>query len=295
MSVITDTDWNLVVDRIRQRRCVAFLGSAASLEFNNEAGLPSAGQLSHELAIACDYPGADPYDFLRVAQYFEGANDRYALRTYLQSRLDPRDPVNDVPLRQIQPTMVHRLIASLPFEYVLTTNFDTLMEDAFRSAGKTPHMDYYQCFGVPRALPVASVNKPIVYKLHGTIEDWETLIATEHDVVEFMSCVFLQRPPLPDVARGLFRTHSFLFIGYGLRDWNVRVLLQAIRNGERGVASGLKSYAVQRRPNDAGPGREWDQTVEFWDRQANMICANMDAPQFVTELRTRCQLKGLLP
>src|SRR5438270_11475468 len=111
-----------MVDRIGKRKCVAFLGSADSLQFNSEGGLPSAAELSQQLATACDYPGVDPRDFLRVAQYFETTKDRYELRTFLQSALDPDPP--------IAPTMVQRLIASLPFEYVLTTNFDTLMEDA---------------------------------------------------------------------------------------------------------------------------------------------------------------------
>ena len=285
--------WELILDKLAEPDplCVAFLGAGASLGSKGQPGLPSASQLAHAMARRCEYPGPDPYDFLRVAQFFEEKREPYALRSFLCKQLDAKQA-------GVAPTAVHRIIARLPFRYVLTTNFDELMEEAYADpqVNKKPQVCYYRRFGPMEALPPATAQTPVVYKLHGTIKDWESMVVTEHDVVEFMSCVFLQKPPLPDVIRGLFKTHSVLFIGYGLKDWNVRVLIQAIRNGERGTRCGIKSYAVQRRPNcPPGLGREWDSLVEFWDKQANLVCANMDATEFASALEQQTRQRGLIP
>ena len=64
----TEDDWWLLLRRIRDGECVPFLGSGASLGYDEGPNLPTAGELSETLAVECNYPGADRWDLLRVAQ-----------------------------------------------------------------------------------------------------------------------------------------------------------------------------------------------------------------------------------
>jgi hypothetical protein len=274
----TNEEWRLMLRRIRRGRCVPFLGAGASLGFSDGVGLPTASQLACELAKRCDYPGADPFDFFRVTQYFRMVYDPHELRSVVAELL--RVP-------GVRPSIVHRTLAELPFEYVLTTNFDKLMERAFEDVGKAPAPFSYERRGDKQELPNATAQQPVVYKLHGTLDETSAMVLTEDDVVDFLACMIARDPPLPAPVTMLFKEYSILFIGYGLKDLNVRVMLRVLR-GRREVAPDIKSFAIQHgRPTDEALAREWDNTVMFFRQAEGLECFDMDAEKFVRELKRR--------
>jgi hypothetical protein len=83
----TDLDWTLILLRVRDERCVPFLGAGASLGGPGEMGLPTASELAGELAQDCEYPGTDTSDLLRVAQYYRMVYDQHELRKFIRDRL----------------------------------------------------------------------------------------------------------------------------------------------------------------------------------------------------------------
>ena len=133
----------------------------------------------------------------------------------------------------------------------------------------------------------ATPAEPLVYKLHGTVERIETLIASEDDVIDFAACLMEHDPELPSLVAKLMETTSLLFIGYGLRDWNVRIMMRALRRRKGGPPE-IASYAVQRRPSDDAAAREWEKSVIYWDRQERVRCFDVDASKFLEELVRRC-------
>lgn len=273
-----DQDWQLILRRVRSENCIPFLGAGASLGFGNGAGLPTAAQLAANLALGCNYPCPNPTDLLRVAQYYEIVHDPHDLRTFI------RDLILKAGAR---PSVVHTTLAALPFRVVLTTNFDKLMERAFEDAAKAPQTAYYERYGDRREPEKPTLHEPLVYKLHGTIDELDSMVVTENDIVEFAACVMFGDPPLPEVIKGLFADDSLLFIGYGLKDWNVRVMLRAFREKRRPGKRSTASFAVQRRPAGDGLGQEWERTVLFWKEAEGLRCYDMDAVEFVTELKRR--------
>ena len=275
---LTEPDWQLIVDRIHDEQCLPFLGAGASL--GNGAGLPTAYQLACALAKKCEYPSADTSDLFRVAQYYQMKFDSYGLRKFVREQL--LQGTN-------QPTAVHNTIAALPFRYVVTTNFDKLMERAFESAKKTPQIALYQLHGDQIEMPFGTVNEPLIYKLHGTMDQLQTMIVTEDDVVEFLACAFVGDPHLPSSLKALFRENSILFIGYGLKDWNIRVLLRAIRGHGNTSGSDKYSFAIQKRPDEHGLAKEWEACVMYWDKKENLRCFDMDALEFAVELGKQYQ------
>ena len=70
------------------------------------------------------------------------------------------------------------------------------------------------------------------------------------------------------------REKSFLFLGYGLRDWNIRVLLRKLAHA-RGRTEKIRSWAIVRSPGLA--------ELELWGAQ-NVELHDVDLDAFVTEL-----------
>lgn len=275
---IADEDIDLIVERIHEERCVPFLGAGVSLGFNG-AGLPTASGLAQSLANGCNYPGADKTDLFRIAQYYELVKDRTSLHRRIRTALQ-------VP--GVGPGRVHQVIASLPVRYVLTTNFDDLMERAFRDAQKVPEVRMYEMRGDrQQELPIGSREAPLVYKLHGSLDRTDCkMIVTEDDVIEFISCLMVGDPPLPSQIKRLFEDFSVLFIGYGLKDWTIRVMLRALKGGKTFGTPGVTSFAVQRRPQDQGSGAEWDKSVIYWGK-SDLRCYDVDAVEFIEKLGRR--------
>ena len=274
----TDHDWDLIVERLREGKCVPFLGAGASLGTVDSPGLPTASRLANALAAACGYPGEDTSDLFRVAQYFSMVRDVHALRTSVVRQLSIPD---------VRPGAVHKTIAALPVSLVITTNFDTLMEQAFREGTppKQPKVLFYDAAGNRQQLPWYTPQEPVVYKLHGCMTAPRTMVVTEDDVVQFLASMLKGEPGLPDTIKSVFGETSLLFVGYGLKDWNVRVMLRAFR----GMRSDLASFAIQRRPQQASLAAEWDQSVLHWDRREGLKCFDMDALLFAQELADRFQ------
>jgi hypothetical protein len=105
------------------------------------------------------------------------------------------------------------------------------MERAFRVAGKDGVYDYRD--PLPPDLPKATPEKPIVYKLHGSAEPADKIsgmLCTEDDVLDFITRAAERTVPLPQDIKILFTSfNSFLFIGYSLRDWNIRWMLRSMK------------------------------------------------------------------
>jgi hypothetical protein len=180
------------------------------------------------------------------------------------------------------------VIASLPVRYVLTTNFDDLMERAFRNQQKSPEVAMYEMRGDrQQELHLGTKEAPLVYKLHGSLDRKDRkIIVTEDDVIEFISCVMVGDPPLPPQIKRLVEDYSILFIGYGLKDWTIRVMLRALRGGRSWGTPGVASFAIQRRPLEEGLAAEWEKTVIYFGK-SDLRCFDMDAVQFIERLMER--------
>ena len=181
------------------------------------SGVPTASELAQSIADDCDYQGAEREDFLRVCQFYELTELPHLLRRFIIEHLNEG---------RSTPSSVHKTLAELPITYVLTTNYDSLMERAFQAAQKKPKVVTYDFRGKSAAsVPQGSEQEPIVFKLHGSIEQPSSMVCTEDDVVQFLAGLIHEHPPLPASISQLFESRSFLFIGYSLRDWNIRVMI----------------------------------------------------------------------
>jgi hypothetical protein len=123
------------------------------------------------------------------------------------------------PTRDLPAT--HRAIVRTPFSCVITTNFDTLLEEAFA---------HYGGQGVPRAPTGAELTQHgtllldrgfFVLKAHGDAARPDTMVFTADDYRR----VIHANPAFQSVLGGILLTNAVLFVGYSLSDTNFRLLL----------------------------------------------------------------------
>src|SRR4029077_18272210 len=118
-----------------------------------------------------------------------------------------------------------------------TTNYDTLTEKALSEAGRQYDVVVRKygdnsCKQVPSKdlrKKVDPESRTLIYKMHGsadTTTDWNSLVITEEDHVDFLSRMNSFPPAIPPVFTEHISSRSFLFLGYGLGDWNSRVIVK---------------------------------------------------------------------
>jgi hypothetical protein len=294
-------------DGLREGRVIPFLGAGASLVGRDPAQawqaadsrfLPNGTELAHYLAENAAFPAQDPRDMddlAKVSSYAADVSGRPQLRRRLRSVLN----------RPYQCGALHKLLAEVPAHLlIVVTNYDTLVEDAFRAAGKPFDLIVYPAerpaFGnsllwwpdgqqepvavEAKELDVDFERTSVIYKMHGTIwpasDQWDNFVITEEDYVEFLSRMTTNTSSaVPAQFYQYSRNRSFLFLGYGLRDWNLRVVLRNLRR-QFDAAGGrdqddVPSWAIQWRPSPL--------EQRLWDRR-NVNIFDMDLSEFVAKL-----------
>jgi hypothetical protein len=140
----------------------------------------------------------------------------------------------------------------------------------------------------PNQLYIDLETTTVIYKMHGTVDraqrKWDSYVITEEDYVDFLSRMTGQTA-VPALFMRHFRTRHFLFLGYGLGDWNLRVVLKNI-TGAAGASSApaedgeeeedLRSWAIQFRPSVL--------ETELWNAR-NVKIYDVDINEFAGKLR----------
>lgn len=227
-----------LVQAVKDGKCVLFLGAMVSAKsppgciYTYKVGPPGGGQLSNLLARVACYQGADKWNLLRVAQYFE------LQRKAGWNRAELGAIVKKVLTRpRIQPSPAMHMLAALPFGLIVTTNYDHLFETALRAAAakngriKNPRVLVYDKNPERRRDGPLDLqdDEPTVFKMHGDYDDPESMVITEEDYIHFIEQMGSERThPIPENIRARVRNWPILFVGYGLKDWNLRVLLRAL-------------------------------------------------------------------
>ncbi len=254
-------------------------------------GLDGAGDLAAHLASAFDVPDDRPVDLARVSQYVATMQGSGPLYDELHVRFEAA----------VEPGPLHRFLARLPallrehgapHQLIVTTNYDLALERAFEEAEEEVDIVAYVATGphrgrfwhrppgdVPRPIDVPNTyatelsleRRTILLKLHGAVDplperEWESFVITEDDYIDYLGNSELTAVVPVALAAKLRRSH-FLFLGYEMADWNLRLILNRIW-GERPV--GYRSWAVQSSPTPLARAfwRRYDVTPLDVDLQA---------------------------
>jgi DNA-binding SARP family transcriptional activator len=225
-----------------------------------------SARIAAELAERFEYPSTEASDLTRVAQYValtKGSGPLY-------------DELHALLAANVVPTLVHRFFASLPpllrerqvpHQLLVTTSYDLALEQAFLEAGEEFDVVSYVASGRERgrfvhlepdgrahvidrpntyATELSLERRTVILKLHGGIDPTparalESFVVTEDDYIDYLAYSDIAGVVPVALAAKLRRSH-FLFLGFGMRDWSLRLVLSRIWGAE-GVS--YRSWAAQ--------------------------------------------------
>jgi hypothetical protein len=240
-ALFTSKDWEILIRAISDGRCTPFLGAGV-----NAGVFPLGKDIAIKWAAKYGYPLKDSDNLIRVAQflaveYYPMYPKDEVIRLYQEVCEAPRFSNNSAPLN---------VLAELPLSVYLTTNYDEFMSAALKRKYRDPKRELCRWNTLTRAEPSRfdkdydpSPANPVVFHLHGHVDTPSSIVVTEDDYFDFLVNISRDESLLPKRIQKSLVEASVLFIGYGLADWNFRVLLQGLyRFMEKGL--GRHHFAV---------------------------------------------------
>jgi len=277
--------YDLIVRRLLRGKVVPVLGAGVNLcerppHLSWERGryLPSGQELADELARYVGQMRIDGYDLARVSQYVAALEGEGALYEELHHVFDADYP----------PTLFHRFLARLSRRtreaeevrecmLIVTTNYDDSLERAFAEEGEPYDLVTYIAEGRDRGLfrHIPAEGEPtvirvpneyarlrldqraVIAKIHGAVDrihGADSFVITEDHYIDYITRADIA-DLFPVTLTAKLRTSHLLFLGYSLRDWNLRVMLYRLWGEQEG--RNFKSWAVQADP-DHIDSAAWD-------------------------------------
>jgi molecular chaperone DnaK len=225
-----------LVEQILKGNCVLFLGTGFG---QVDGGGVYDRDLTKELIKYCDYSELD-HNLVKVAEYYELTLSRHSLIERVSEWVDSQT---------ILPSLLDKIVAHMPFTIIVTTRIDQSLEDTYRQLG-------HLLTKVVRDEEVAFADsqKVMLVKIHGSVDQKDTLILTERDHLDLLR----KRPILSEFIKLLYATKTILFLGYDLDNTYSKLLHQEIVQ-EIGKFT-RRAYAVWEKPRPY--------TVRYWSNNS---------------------------
>lgn len=231
-----DTDWKMLLGRIKDGKCTPFLGAGV-----NFGVLPLGGEVAKALAADFNYPMDDTSDLAKVTQYLAVVNDPMFPKEEVLKKLgkqvqewEKRVPADEFYSSREE---ILAVLAALPFAVYVTTNYDDLLTRALRHCQKDPRRELCRWNRYVKDEPSVfdptsafepSIANPVVFHLHGHNGVPESLVLSEDDYLDFLVNASRQQDLIPPRIKRALTGSSLLFVGYRLADWDFRVVFKGL-------------------------------------------------------------------
>jgi hypothetical protein len=228
-----ERDRRTLIEMIRRGQCVLVLGPRVAVRADDPDRRPLDELLAERLmARLTPADGSAPApapttDLRRAAEAFLRSGDR--------ERLDLEIEVDTFYREEAACSAgdFHSCLAQLPFQVCINASLDDLMFRAFQAVGKSPRRAWFdfsraQASGARLGLP--SAESPLVYHLLGHPDSPPSMVLGEGDLIDFITAIVKNIPPLPDQVRSVLADEqsTFLFLGFGFHNWYLRLLLKVL-------------------------------------------------------------------
>lgn len=214
-------DWPKdVVEAIARRRVVLFLGAGVSMNSVNGAGSrpPSWKDV---LQKGIDRCGGSKTEMKRLLK----ANDYLGCCQIIKNRMGlawASFIEEQFQAPKFKDAEIHRAIFELDSSIVATPNFDKIYDDfAVKQTDGFLKVKKFYDDDIPRVLR-GGVEQRLILKIHGCIDTPDKLIFTRED---YASARHFHHN-FYRVLDALFFTHTFVFIGCGMTDPDLNLLLE---------------------------------------------------------------------
>ncbi|CAA0080288.1 Uncharacterised protein [Halioglobus japonicus] len=211
-----------LVEVIARRRCVIVIGAGISKNSVNKDGKRPATWEEFLRDCANDIDDADSVNsLLEIKDYLTACE-------VLKNKLTP-----DVFVRKVQqeyqqagyiPADIHKHVYNLDVSIVISPNFDHIYDNyaATVSAGSVVVKDHTS---EDTANYLLGGDNRLILKTHGSANNPQKLIFTRQDYAEARTKYVL----FYEILKSLALTHTFLFLGCGTDDPDIRTLFEDIQ------------------------------------------------------------------
>ena len=260
---------------------VVFLGSGANADDEDGPWSAGSGRVPDDRELArylASHAGLKnpPLHLAEVAQYAGAVHGEMELFQWITQvlRVDS------------EPGPVHRRLARLParlggrYQMIITTTYDAALEKALIEAGEDFDVVVYMAPGTEQAgkfvhlpwgasprlidkpneytgLPIVAedrtLRRTVIVRIHGGVDDpsagfpWEdNYVITEDHYIDYLSGRSTEEV-VPGQILAKLKKADYLFLGYMIADWRLRVFLQRIWKGPK--LGRAKYWAVEREPD----------------------------------------------
>jgi hypothetical protein len=199
---------------IKTRRTILFAGAGLSIS----VGLPPWRELITRMGREFGFDDIVPtqegrFDYPILAEYYRLQQGSIGP---LRSWMDRNWFVSE---QKIKESRIHQLIVELDFPIIYTTNYDRNLDAAYNLHQK-------EFVKIINARDIATTREGVtqIVKFHGDFDDDQSLVVTESDYLNRLSF----DSPLDIKFRADALGKTILFIGYSMRDMNIRLLLHRL-------------------------------------------------------------------
>jgi len=187
-----------------------FIGAGMS----RPAGFVDWKELLRNCAKELDLDIDREHDLVAVAQYYlnRRSRDRSLLNQILKDEFD----------KPVVSTKSHEIIAKLPVSTIWTTNFDKLIEEAFRAGRRNIDVKM-------RDKDIATHKKgreAVLYKMHGDIARPDEVVICKDDYERYVK----NHPIFQNTLEGDLLSKTFLFLGFSFNDPHLEYMLGHLRS-----------------------------------------------------------------
>jgi hypothetical protein len=259
--------------------------------------LPTGQELAAHLTKEFRLPIEGQADLARVAQYVSAQRGAGKLRKELHELFDV----------ECAPTQIHRILARLPHlleagaarfphQFIITTNYDDVLERAFREEDTpfdlliyiaqgehrgrvqhTPHGGTPTVITEPNKMVDLGLERTAILKIHGAIDredaDRDSWVITEEHYVDYLTRTDISTW-MPVGLSSRLQESNLECLGYSLRDWNLRAILRRLRQDR---AEGWKWWAVQLESAELDRSVWIKQDLEILDADLDVYADTLEA------------------
>ncbi|MCB2312181.1 SIR2 family protein [Clostridium tagluense] len=206
------TDIKKASDR---EKLVVFIGAGVSVNSGYRLWDSLIGLLNEELKYSSKTSQFSTDEMLKIPQYYYNEDtERYCeiiKREYGKLPSQTNAIIDE--LLELKPV------------HIITTNFDLLIEKSLEENhvyGNTVHGSLGK-YSIIRSDDdfVNAGKKNYLIKMHGDVKSLDSLVLKEEDYLQYSSSHTL----IETFIKSLFINYTFLFIGYGLGDYNIKLIM----------------------------------------------------------------------
>ena len=222
-----------LITEIKRKNCVLFVGAGLA----RGAGLPDWEGLLLKLIELGKGFGVVFSDEAALIDLIKGANKNYltaadAIEKTLNPKLLSQILTEIFRNEDVVPNDTYRLLPAIPFVSVITTNYDKLLEITYSPVIKS-HPVIVNNNNVSALHSTLSRGVFYILKAHGDIDQPETIVLGRRSYQELLH----NNPSYIDHLKTVFKTRTVLFVGFGMNDPDLELLLDKESVVNKGFAN----------------------------------------------------------